>query len=273
MSLASKIQMRSLALQRVRSFFEKRNIYEVDCPILNSYPALDAFIDVIEAEGKYLHTSPEYRMKELLSKGSGDIYFLGHVFRKEEKGSLHHPEFTMIEYYRINRSLDFLIQETLELIQLFVPTCKVERLSFDQAMQKFQKPCPLTHLSKQEKRHYIWSTDVEPNLQGLTVIDQFPEEEAALAKVINGYAMRFEIYYNGIELANGYDELNNSSVQKTRFLKANQTRQSLDKPSYPIDEAFLASLDGLPPCVGVAIGFDRLMQIAMQAPSIQEVIY
>ncbi|MCF7852755.1 MAG: EF-P lysine aminoacylase GenX [Simkaniaceae bacterium] len=257
----------------MRSFFSERSILEVDTPLLNRSAALDAFIDVIETDQGYLHTSPEYAMKRLLSLGAPDIYYLGHVFRKEENGRLHHHEFTMIEYYRKGWTLEQLIEETLDLISIFIPNQPVYRLSYDEAFSRYKAPVDSAYLTPQEERHLIWAMHVEPQLQGLTVIDRFPEEEAALAKIIDGKAMRFEMYYHGVELANGYDELSDATLQRERFTQANEKRLSMGKSSYALDELFLNALDHLPPCVGVAIGFDRLLQIQLKAASISDVIY
>ncbi|MDN3504030.1 MAG: EF-P lysine aminoacylase GenX [Rhabdochlamydiaceae bacterium] len=271
--VAKLIQERAKWLANVRSFFASRNILEVDTPSLSSYAALDPFIDPIQAENNFLHTSPEYRMKELLAQGCGDIYYLGHVFRKEEEGRLHSSEFTMIEYYRIGKSLNFLIEETLQLIQLFVPKSEVTKMSYDEAMAKYGQKCPEEGLTEQEQRHLIWATQVEPQFKGITIIDQFPKDEAALAKIQDGKAMRFEIYYNGVELANGYDELTSSKEQRYRFQTANTKRLTQNKGAFAIDESFLKALDLMPECVGVAIGFDRLLQIKMGFTTLQEVLY
>ena len=268
MSLAS----RAKALTQVRSFFSDRHILEVDCSQLSPFGSVDAYIDLVEADGGYLHSSPEYAMKKLLANGSGDIYYLGHVYRKEEIGSLHNVEFTMIEYYRIGQTLPFLIDEVIELCHLFVPKSSVTKMGYDEALQKYGQPIEDPHLTEQEKLHLNWATHVEPNFKGLTVITDFPPSEAALSKIIDGKAMRFEIYYNGVELANGYNELNNSAEQRKRLIEANGQREAMGKKAYPMDEAFIKCLDKLPDCVGVAIGFDRLLQIKLKKPSLHDIL-
>lgn len=275
--MSREFKARARALARTRAFFDERRIYEVDTPSLSPLPALDAYIDPIGAEGGYLHTSPEYEMKKMIADGSGDIYYLGHVFRKEEIGRLHNSEFTMIEYYRVGKSLDFLIDESIELISTFLGSHPITQMSYEEALSLYGAPhdteeLAQTSLSPQELTHLTWATHVEPKLEGLTVITPFPASEAALSKVVDGQAMRFEIYYEGIELANGYDELNCSEEQKKRFIEANMNREGQNKGSLPIDETFLAALDQLPPCVGVAIGFDRLLQIELGAPSIHDIL-
>ena len=250
--------------------------------MLNKHAALDAFIDVFEVEGgHFLHTSPEYAMKSLLAKGAPDCYFLGHVFRIEELGRLHNPEFTMIEYYRKGKSLSFLKEETLEIIRLFISSPKVTEMSYEEAfatlaglkLSDIDKAIDMPHLTPQEKMHLAFATLVEPKMEGLFVIFGFPPSEAALSKIKEGIAQRFEIYFNGVELANGYDELNSSKEQRERFLTANKKRSDMGKKAYALDEDFLEALDHLPECAGVAIGFDRLLQIHLGAPSLHDVIY
>jgi len=261
MSLAARAKF----LRKERNFFHDRNITEVDTPMLHPGAPIDAYIDImkIDSEELYLHSSPEYRMKELLAGGSGDIYQLSKVYRLGENGPWHTPEFTMIEYYRLGYTLKQLIDETLELINLFLPKKCVTRYTFQEALKLTDKKPPV-HFSKQEGLHYIWATEVEPNMpkDHLTVVTPFPAEEAALSKIIGGKAQRFEIYYNGIELANGFDELQDATEQRKRLHKANTKRKAMGKPQLPIDEPFLSALkSGLPDCCGVAIGFDRLIKL------------
>lgn len=255
----------------------------MDAPLLSKYAALDAFIDVFEVGEKFfLHTSPEYAMKRQISLIPVDCYFLGHVFRVEELGRLHNHEFTMIEYYRIHKDLPFLIEETLEIISLFTGEQKTTYMNYEEAFLHFAGIPDIQnltgfidepHLSAQEKMHLAFATLVEPKMEGLVVIDGFPASEAALAKIKEGIAQRFEIYFNGIELANGYDELLSSREQRERFLIANEKRKAMGKKGYALDEDFLACLDKMPECVGVAIGFDRLLQIKLRAPSLHDVIF
>ena len=301
MSLESKSKAlldRALMLKKVRSFFDAKGVIEVDTPILIEFPNNDAYIDPILGfdglEQRYLHTSPEFGMKRLLTSLKKDIYELSHVFRAKEIGSKHNPEFMMLEWYRIGFSLDALIQETLELIFLFVPTCKVTTLSYGQAFKKFTGIClddatqdtfkdclkqnhiePPAYATFEELTHFVFGSCVEPKFKDITVIKGFPVNQAALAKlkIIDGKleAMRFEIYYKSYELANGYDELKDPSEQRSRFDAWNQERLETKKPILPIDPRFLAILDRLPECCGVAVGFDRLMMCRHNALHISEV--
>jgi len=292
---------RAKMLGSVRAFFAEKGVLEVDTPILSKAAPVDAYIDVMRVEmggGKigYLHTSPEYGLKKLLSRGSGDIYQLGHVFRAEEESPLHSPEFTMLEWYRIGMPYIDFIEETLDLLRLFLGDLPSEILTYREALIKFAD----VDLSMEEDLYSsaikrginvsedakMWDRDalltllfshlVEPELgKGiLSVITDYPASQAALAKmaVIDGIevARRFEIYYRGIELANGFDELTNAIEQRSRFEIENQKRIELGKEALPIDEEFLEALErGIPECCGVAVGFDRLMMLRNDQDQIQ----
>jgi elongation factor P--(R)-beta-lysine ligase len=289
MFLASKtnvLQSRAAFLKKVRAFFDTRGIMEVDTPILSSYAPIDTHIDLFEVKGgQYLHSSPEYGMKRLLAEGSGDIYQLGHVYRKDEIGRLHNPEFTMIEWYRIETTFHAFLQETLELCSLFLPHKDYEIITYTEAFQKFlgiHPNAPLETLSKlaekkgthEELLNILWGLSIEPYLgQGKwTIVTAYPQKQAALAQIKNGYAERFEIYFNGIELGNGYHELTDPIEQKRRLEKANNERIALRKEPLPIDPNFLRALEkGLPDCYGIAMGFDRLLMLHLKASSIKEI--
>ncbi len=208
MVLVQILKDRSQMLQKARLFFQEKGLIEVDCCALNPYPAIDSSIDVIEAKVTnsatfYLHTSPEYSMKKLLAKGSGDIFYLGHVFRKEEIGRLHNPEFTMAEWYRIGFSFEQMIEETCAFICLFLGKLPIETISYReafetyagidytkasqkelfQAAKKLHLPDPSNDWSKQTLLHFLLTHAIEPNLglNKLTALTHYPPYEAALA--------------------------------------------------------------------------------------------
>lgn len=288
---------RAHCFQEVRQFFSERAVLEVDCPLLTQAASIDAHIDLLPAlyrgqETRYLITSPEYGMKRLLSEGMGDIYQLGHVFRDGERGSLHNPEFTMIEWYRIGFSFAEMIDETAELIMRLIGERPKETLSYREAVLRYTGldpySCPLSALqnlvcSEDADRDSLLNialgTLVEPQLgRGvLTLLTHYPATQAALAKKIriDGYdvAERFEIYANGLELANGYHELTNAQEQRERFHESNEARKALGKKAFPLDEHFLTALHkGIPDCCGVAVGFDRLMILRHGLTAIDSVI-
>ena len=302
----SILRDRALMLERARSFFKERGVIEVDCPLLTQMASVDVHIDLIPAiyngqDTRYLHSSPEYGMKRLLVRGIGDCFQLAHVFRDGEYGKKHNPEFMMAEWYRLNVDFDSFIQDTLEFIRLFLGPLSAECVSYREVFEKYLQINPfaasledllnlLTQYEvdipsglKEEGRdailNLILGVIIEPKLgkDQLTVLQYYPASQAALAKTksIQGdlVASRFEIYYQGVELCNGYDELACAKEQRMRLEEANQGRVFFGKSSLPIDEFFLEALEkGLPSCCGVAVGFDRLMMLRHKASSLAEVI-
>lgn len=300
------LRERALMLQKAREFFAARNVLEVDCCALVRCAPIDSNIDVISASVTpslrgFLHTSPEYAMKQLLSQKSGDIYFLGHVYRQGEIGPRHNPEFTMAEWYRIGMSFPDLIQETCEFLFLFFGALPIRKISYREAFALYvgidYSGSSLTDLQNAAKRHSIdlshdtasWNRDtflhlllthvIEPRLgrQELTVLMDYPPNEAALACIVekNGeqVAERFEVYYEGVELTNGYHESSDSIELRNRFTEENAIRHSLGKETYALDENFLASLqNGFPDCCGVSVGFDRALMLRRKAASLKEVL-
>lgn len=291
-------------LAKARQFFHDRNILEVDCPQITIAASVDAHIDLIPVHAaghwRYLHSSPEYGMKRLLAEGIGDIYQLAHVFREGEKSDKHNPEFTMAEWYRVGYDFAQMIEETVDFIRLFVGKLPYRRISYREAFLQYAK-IDYVHATFEELLDFIRTHDIpaysaleqedkdaclnlilgfliEPQLgkEELCVLDYYPSTQAALAKksqrADEQVAERFEVYYKGIELANGYHELTNAQEQRQRFIEANLHRRQLGKQMLPIDEYFLQALEkGLPDCCGVAVGFDRLMMLRHEA-SIDEVL-
>lgn len=309
MSPASKNKLlkdRAHMFAQVRAFFQQRHVLEVDVPILGHGAPIDTHIDVMEisllgGEKGYLHSSPEYAMKRLLAEGLGDIYQMSHVFRDGECGHLHNPEFTMVEWYRVGMRFESLIQETLEFIRLFVGELSSETLTYREAFQRYAQIDYLdttaadlyrvahTHClslspdaatwDKETLLHFVMGFVIEPALpkNQLTVIRDYPAHQCALAQtsIREGEAIgeRFEIYCQGVELANGFHELTNSQEQRSRFEKENAQRSALGKKSLPIDERFLKALEkGLPDSCGVAVGFDRLMLLRHQKTHLDDVL-
>lgn len=296
-SLRQKIQRRSLFLQKARCFFIERDVLEVDCPSLSLFPAVDAYIDSFNVNSKpqsYLSTSPEYCMKKLLSQGSGDIFQISHVFRDEPASPMHQPEFTMAEWYRTQMDYDQLIDETCSFIlylinkelpivkktyqELFLKYCQIDPLkALNTELYEFCKAKDLIPYSTNIDNllDIILTSFIFPQIpkDQLLIIDQYPISQAALARVNTQNpltAHRFEVFYNHVELANGYWELNDPQIQKERFAEENRKRVEANKNPYPIDQNFLKALENLPNCSGVAVGLDRVYMLACNAKSIQE---
>lgn len=252
----------------------------MDVPILSNASCVDVHIDPFSTqEGFYLHTSPEMAMKQLLSQGSGDIFFLGHVFRREEKGSLHHSEFSMIEWYKTHTDLIPFFQDIVLLCSLFLGSYPYEVLGYDEAFDKFSKNSPTpSQWSASDRKDYLWSHEVEPHLgqNQFTFITDYHKEDAALAQthIVNGkeVARRFEIYFNGIELGNGYHELSDPLEQRRRFDEENLLRIAEGKSPLPLDEKFLESLALPENTYGMSLGFDRLFLLNQQKNSLSEIL-
>lgn len=293
---------RSALLAKIRNFFSQRGVLEVDCPALSISAPIDEHIDVMKVSlanstTAYLHTSPEYRMKRLLSYGIGDIYQLSHVFRDNEFGKWHNPEFTMLEWYRIHWSLEQIIIETLDLLHATLGTTPIKTLTYQEAFKKASKlnhdTCSIHDLIacltlRKIQVSGTWDRDfliqvvmnniVEPSFDPhcFTVITDFPAEQAALAKIrlVNQkyFACRFEVYYKAVELANGYQELTDPKENALRIKQANQARISTGKEPLPIDDKFIQDLQKIPPCSGVALGFDRLLALKHGLNALQPIL-
>lgn len=292
-------------LAMARNFFLQRNILEVDCPLITRGASIDAHIDLIpvvsENQHRYLLSSPEYGMKRLLAEGLGDIYQMSHVFRHGEHSHKHNPEFTLVEWYRIGIPFEKMIFETVEFIRLCLGDLPVQTMSYRDVFKIYTGIDYLSATSKQLINYLkgngiipypgveaegkdallnlILGTLIEPQLgkKGLFVLSHYPSTQAALAKICQRgeelAAERFEIYYKGLELANGYHELSNPEEQLARFHEANAQRKQLGKEELPIDHTFIEALQkGIPDCCGVAVGFDRLMMLRHHTSSIADVI-
>ena len=256
------------------------------------------------AEPRHLLTSPEGPMKRLLAAGSGPIYQFAHAFRDGESGSRHSVEFTMLEWYRPGFDHHQLMDEVEELVQALVTEASgstFERRTYQQlfvdsvgidpfatSLDEVRATCDRLRVptppsfdqgSLDDALDLLLVAHIEPTLgknRPLFLYD-YPASQAALAKVYRAedgrhLAQRFELYMDGIELANGYHELGDAAEQRRRFEQANRARIARSRPALPIDEPLLRALDGgFPPCAGVALGFDRLLMIATDAKSIGEV--
>jgi lysyl-tRNA synthetase class 2 len=293
------LKIRAEFLQKIRTFFDVRGIYEVDTPVLSKSAALDPYIQSMSVDGldSYLQTSPEFCMKRLLAAGSGPIYQMGKVFRKGESGKKHNPEFTMLEWYRPRIDLLEFISEVDALFQHLLHCEPFEQVTYQELFEEFCQINPHTAtiercievasqiegapmaeaLDKDGWLGFLQTHLIEPEIaeHKPIVVTEFPASQCALAKIIPGEpekAARFEVFYKGFELANGYDELIDSKEQRQRFLNDNAKRQELGIEILPIDERFIACLDNMPTACGVAVGVDRLLQVLLNKPDIKDVL-
>ena len=283
---------RSDLYHQIREFFRQRDVLEVEVPLLGCGASVDPHMQSmrIDHDGqiRYLQTSPEFFLKRLLCKGSGDIYTICKAFRAGENGRLHNPEFSLLEWYRVGLSLEDLIQETLELLMALGVEAAVSQLSYARQFQSVTGLSPhsatyselhelasghglVGELDHQGLLEFVMSTLVEPRLPaGLVVLSDYPACQSELAKIRedeNGcqVARRFEIYWDGVELANGYDELTDAAEQRERFELGSAERNIMGLSEIEFDQKFLESVDiGLPECSGVALGLDRLLMLLMK---------
>jgi elongation factor P--(R)-beta-lysine ligase len=299
------LRRRAEALHATREFFRTRNVLEVETPALVNSPVSDVNIGSLKVEFAggtplFLHTSPEYAMKRLLAAGSGDIFQVCHVFRGGERGRHHNPEFTMVEWYRLGFSLQQLMDEVAALARLLLGSeLPVEFVSYREALRRhagldpldaddadLQQAAQALGLDAQRAREagrdelldLIVGAKVGPALGAstLTFLHRYPSSQAALARLDEEdprLALRFELYFRGVELANGYHELSNAAEQRMRFMADQRQRTARGLTTAPLDQHLLAALEaGLPDCAGVALGFDRVLMLAANAAEIDEVL-
>ena len=297
---------RAQHLEAVRAFFKKRGVLEVETPLLMRGIGTDVQLSPIQVNTKststplFLQTSPEFAMKRLLAADSGPIYQICKAFRDEEKGQYHNIEFSMLEWYRPGWSLDELIGETFDLFTEVSGWQLGEMQTYQSLFEEYLGFCPHTISLSDLHQRLIdedmvsrqsiqsWSQDtcldcllthkIQPFLghDRPIAITEYPASQAALAVVEQkeGFSVgrRFEVYYQGIELANGYDELIDPQEQRDRFVNDNQERSLLGLSILPVDELLLAALEsGIPTGSGVALGLDRWIMLSTGCTTLRAV--
>lgn len=308
------LRARAAMLATIREFFAQRDVLEVTTPVLSRYATVDRHIEsfVVATPNhespitahRFLQTSPEFAMKRLLAAGSGPIWQIAPVFRVDEQGRHHNPEFTMLEWYRP----DFDDQQLMDEVEALLRSCGApplgwSRLSYRQAFERYARFDPHVlsadelrsrlqaeavpepeHLGDDEvgDRDFwldLWMSHVVgPQLgrEAPTFVYDFPASQAALARVRNDdppIAERFELFWRGLELANGFHELTDADEQKRRFETDQQWRAQRSRVVPPYDRALIDALDaGLPPCAGVALGIDRLLMLLLDAEQLEDVL-
>ncbi|MEX1199002.1 MAG: EF-P lysine aminoacylase EpmA [Pseudohongiellaceae bacterium] len=301
----SALLARAALLREIREFFRQRDVLEVDTPLLATTTATDPHLHSLslDVDGRrhYLQTSPEFSMKRLLAAGSGPVYQLGKVFRADESGRLHNREFTLLEWYRPGLNEYGLMDEVEALVMATLAPAgmdaAVRRITYRSLFREQLGLDPLSapvdalqrlaggrldtgglDLDRDGWLQLLFSHLIEPALDGLVFVEQFPASQAALAQLTTDaegdmVARRFELYVNGVELANGYHELGDCDEQRRRFEQDNATRHRSGSDAVPVDERLLAALEhGLPDCAGVALGVDRLLMLRCGARHIDEVL-
>lgn len=288
--------------QNIRQYFSDQAVLEVEVPLLGRGAALDPHVQSLrllqDEHDLFLQTSPEFFMKRLICQGSGDIFTICKSFRGDEQGRLHNPEFSMLEWYRLDFSMGDLIEDVIGLLSKLGVDAPRTQINYQDAFFEATGIDPhqpdLDRLHGLASEHglqvtassqssemidFLMSVAVEPSLpSGLVVLKNFPADQAELAVIQRdeaGYdiAQRFEIYLERIEIANGYQELTDGKEQRRRFLDNAEARQALELEAVSLDEKFLAAVDaGMPNCAGVALGLDRLLMILCGRPKLAETL-
>jgi lysyl-tRNA synthetase class 2 len=306
-------QKRAQILKKVRQFFDERNVIEVETPALSQGTVTDVHLDSItcrynfltdssseQSTNLYLQTSPEFHMKRLLASGYGCIFQIAKAFRHEEAGRFHNPEFTLLEWYRLGFDHFTLMNEVAELLTTVLECNVPVQVTYQDLFIELVGLDPLTAtrvqlisviesngklsdwLSVEQDNdillQFIFSELIEPNIgnDSPCFVYNFPSSQASLAKISPEdarVAERFECYFRGVELVNGFNELTEPDTQLVRFQKDNLQRKSLSLQEQPIEQNFISALSkGLPACAGVALGIDRLIMLALKTNHIEKVI-
>jgi len=299
------LRRRGLVAQGVRAFFTARGYTEVETPYAVPAPGEEVHLRAVRAGAQYLHTSPEFAMKMLLAGGAGPIFQLARVWRDEPESATHLAEFTMLEWYSLRDDMAALMDETAALLRAVLPPAvrargvttslaRFERLTVAEAFARhagadvlgtagdagaLARSAGATLRAGEDWEDLFFRLlleRVEPHLGQAhpTFLTHWPVAQAALARpdpTDARVAERFELYVCGIELANAFVELTDAAEQRRRFVADRARRHALYGPDWPLDERFLAAVEQLPPCAGIAMGFDRLVMLATGAPRIRDV--
>jgi len=286
------LEIRANIIRSIRLFFSEHDYLEVETPIRIPAPAPEAHIDAIESEDRFLQTSPELCMKRLLASGYPRIFQICRCFRRNERGSRHIPEFTMLEWYRADSDYFVMMEETEALIKYVAAKSgygnqirykgggidlfgRWTRMTIAEAFDKYASISVEKALSND--RFDETMAEIEPALGQNTplFLYDYPAYCGALAKLKTGnssIAERFELYIGGLELCNGFTELTDPKEQRARFEKELFFRKKAGKKEYPMPEKFLESLSRMPDASGNALGLDRLVMLFADTPTIDDVV-
>lgn len=287
------LRLRALMVQAIRDFFVHKGYLEVETPVLIPAPAPELHIDAVPAKGGFLQTSPELCMKRLLAAGYGRIFQVCKCFRRDERGDLHLPEFTLLEWYRARAGYKDIMSECEAMIQFAARDLGLsqkihyrgkaidlsgpwERITVHEA---FDRHASLPFHEAMEKGRFetCMVEEIEPHLGSPkpTFLYDYPASMAALARLKPRnaqFAERFELYMGGIELANAFSELTDPGEQRARFHREKEKREEQGKETYPSPERFLDALALMPDAGGIALGIDRLAMIFSDSRTIDEVV-
>jgi lysyl-tRNA synthetase class 2 len=287
------LEIRSQVLQAIRQFFGEAGFLEVQTPLRTPVPAPELHIDAVSCEGWFLATSPELYMKRLLAAGYEKIFQISPVFRKGEQGRLHHPEFTLLEWYRLESDYEALQEDCQNLIRnVCEATRRVSGWYYQGQWLEVKSDWSRYTVREAFLRFAGWEPGDHPDPQRFDVdlvervephlgypspcfLVDYPARQAALARLKSEdptVAERFELYWAGMELANGFSELTDAEEQRHRFVEALEARQKAKRSIYPMPETFLQSLLSLCPCAGIALGVDRLVMLLADVAHLDQVV-
>lgn len=284
-----RLTERAQIIQSIRSFFIDRGYLEVETPHRIPANAPEPHIDAIASGTCALHTSPELAMKRMLAAGYEQLFQICRVWREGERGQFHLPEFTLLEWYRGGIDYNALMNECMELLFVLLPEGKLDRegrtidltmpwhkLTVTEAFTQYAS-MDLNQALASDCFEEILTGEVEPHLgkEKPTFLTEYPSSLAALARSKRGepqVAERFELYIDGLELANAFSELTDAEEQRRRFEKDEELRRTAGKTPYPLPEKFLAELENMPEAAGIALGLDRLIMLITEAEKIDDVV-
>lgn len=297
------VEQRAALLRRLREFLYERDFIEVETPLVASEVIPELHIEPVRVDGgRFLQASPELHLKRLLAAGARVIFQVTRSFRDGERGQLHNPEFTIVEWYRVSDDMAAGMDLLDELTQTLLGTGPALRTTYAEAFERalgvdahaaipeefaavakaegISVPDGMDVGDRDEWLNLLLATRVEQQLgrDRPEILYHYPASQSSLARVVRSplgydFAERFELYYRGVELANGFHELADAAELRSRFAGVNAARVAEGRDALPMPERLLAALDhGLPACTGVALGFDRLVMLALGAKSIDEVV-
>lgn len=289
------LELRSRILHEIRCFFIDRSFIEVETPVRVAAPALETHIDAEPSGDQFLRTSPELHMKRLVAAGYDRIFQMGPCFRRGERGRLHHPEYTMLEWYRSHADYMDILDDCTALVRhLAEATLPASSIELPGRAVRLDEPWAIHEVGALFAERAGWNPAeafdadrfdldlvniIEPALRSCrtpVILKDYPREAAALARLAPGNqrtAERWELYIAGVEIANAYSELTDATEQRARFDQAARARAAMGKGVYPLDNEFLNALDkGLPPCGGIALGVDRLVMLFAGAETLDEIL-
>jgi lysyl-tRNA synthetase class 2 len=291
--MKANLERRALICESIRAFFRNEGFTEVDTPLLVARVAPEQYISPFSVNGRFLSTSPEMHMKQLLAAGHGNMFQMCHCFRRGERGQLHNPEFTMLEWYRVGADYSQIINDTVRLVLAIAkdlgtgPTVHYQgnevtlappwsRLTVRDAFRQWAGWDPVS-------RHDPARFDVDLVEKVLprfaqdrpTILTDYPAANASMARLSPkdpAVAERAEVFIGGLELANAYSELTDAAELRRRFEVENERLAAEGHPRLPLPRRFLGAMASLPACGGIALGVDRLVMLFCDAKSIDEVV-